>query len=72
MKHKKAIYKRSCGKEKAEFEEAFRRFLTLCASKNRKKNLAAGMIARDISRASQAQRKEGTIAQAKLRADLHK
>lgn len=72
MKHKKAIYKRSCRKDKGAFDEAFKKFLTLCASKNRKKNLAAGIIARDISRASQAQRKEGTIAQAKLRADLHK
>ena len=56
MKPKKATNKRSCEKEKAEFEEAFRRFLTLCASKNRKKNLAAGMIARNISRASQVKR----------------
>ncbi|MGN0665130.1 MAG: hypothetical protein ACI4KF_01250 [Huintestinicola sp.] len=72
MNPKKATIKHSCEKEKAEFEEAFRRFLTLCASKNRKKNLAAGMIARDISRVSQAQRKEDTIAQAKLRATLHK
>lgn len=42
--HNKAIHKCSYGKDKVEFDEAFRRFLTLCTSKNRKKNLAAGMI----------------------------
>ena len=72
MKHNKAINKRSGGKGKDAFDEAFKKFLTLCASKNRKKDLAAGMIARDLSRASQAQRKEDTIAQAKHRAALHK
>lgn len=58
MKPKKTTNKRSCGKDKEVFDEAFKKFLTLCASKNRKKNLAAGMIARDISRASQVKRNQ--------------